>query len=234
MPTRPPCSARTSQPRSRSSATATTTSATSLGSAAAASPLHRQRCINNIKAQGVTQAQNPVGDAFDVDFVAHEIGHQFGGNHTFNRSCPAPATAARSGSAATEVGSGSTIMAYAGICDAENLQPNSHDYFTYESLFELTAYITSGTGCYVRDHLVNREQRAVDFRRLELTIPIGTPFTLTATGSDPQRRFGDLRLGGARFRHRLDLGRGRLDRRRSRPILRWYPPSPARRERSRR
>ena len=138
-------------------------------------------CRATYKARGVTGSASPQGDAFDIDFVAHEMGHQFGANHTFNANTGSCLNNLATISA-FEPGSGSTIMAYAGICTGNNIQSNSDAYFHSGSLEEISTFIINpATGGSCPSSVLSTNTNAVmPPYAATYSIPIRTPFELTA------------------------------------------------------
>lgn len=132
---------------------------------------------SNSKARGITGSGSPVGDSFDVDYVAHEMGHQFGATHTFNNSCDGN----RSNNTAVEPGSGTTIMAYAGIC-APNVQNNSDAHFHAVSLAQMDNFVAGFGNC--SDNQANFNDAPVINFIPNYTIPASTPFFLPGNATD--------------------------------------------------
>lgn len=140
-------------------------------------------CVTGWKGGGVTGSSSPMGDPFDIDYVAHEMGHQWGGNHTFN-STSGSCSGNRTSTTAYEPGSGTTIQAYAGICGADNVQSNSDDFFHGVSLDQILTYAAGGGACSVNIPANNPNAPTVDAGPA-YTIPANTPFELTvATAAD--------------------------------------------------
>ena len=140
-------------------------------------------CSTNSKASGITGSPSPVGDPYDIDYVAHEVGHQFAGNHTFNGnggSCAGNRNAATS----MEPGSGVSIMAYAGICSPQDLASNSIAYFHGVSYDEITNFINTGGGnsCDVLTTTGNSAPSVTG--SANFTVPKSTPFQLTGSATD--------------------------------------------------
>ncbi|MGB0838693.1 MAG: reprolysin-like metallopeptidase, partial [Chitinophagales bacterium] len=136
-------------------------------------------CWGNQKARGVTGGGAPIGDPFDIDYVAHEMGHQFGGEHTFN-ACD------EQDGIPYEPGSGSTIMAYAGLCNSNNLQPNSDPYYhvgSIEQIIEFSQY-NGGNDC-AEIIVINNAAPVINIvSPQEVYIPVATPFILEANATD--------------------------------------------------
>ena len=130
-------------------------------------------CVNGSKGSAFTSSTIPTGDTFDIDYVAHEIGHQFGGNHTFSFN--------NEGTGANmEPGSGSTIMGYAGITP-QDVQTNSDAYFHAVSIQQITNNVKAKT-CQTNTATGNAVPTAN--AGLDYTIPKSTPFMLTGAGTD--------------------------------------------------
>lgn len=138
-------------------------------------------CDDTLKGYGLTGAPEPSGDAFYIDFLAHELGHQLGANHTFNGTALNCAGSTRNPTTAWEPGSGSTIMGYAGICGAQNLQEHSDAFFHVGSIEEIAEAMAS-TSCGV-DSPTENNIPIVDAGE-DYTIPASTPFKLSGSGSD--------------------------------------------------
>ncbi|MDX7921321.1 zinc-dependent metalloprotease family protein [Aeromonas media] len=134
------------------------------------------------KSAGMTGSPDPVGDAFFIDYVAHEIGHQFGADHTFNGTTGSCGGGNREASQAWEPGSGSSIMAYAGICGEENLQANSLPYFHSKSIEQMRAHMATVASCGTPQRLTNNAPQVAAGN--DYVIPANTPFVLKGAGAD--------------------------------------------------
>ncbi len=135
-------------------------------------------CLNNFKAGGVTGLSSPVGDPFAIDYVAHEVGHQLGGSHTMNNDCN------RNQPTAFEPGSGSTIMAYAGIC-SPNVQSSTDAYYHAASLEEIKMELASGFPSTCGTVIPGTNQPPVAQAGTDYTVPKSTPLILTGSATDP-------------------------------------------------
>ncbi len=130
-------------------------------------------CDSADKGSGYTTSTSPIGDNFDIDFVAHEMGHQYGANHSFSFS-------SEDNSVNFEVGSGSTIMGYAGITPYD-VQPHSDEHFHAGNIAQIQTNMTGKT-CPVEttiSHSAPSVNAGADY-----TIPKSTPFILTGTATD--------------------------------------------------
>ncbi len=166
-------------------------------------------CVDNRKGSAFSAANNPQGEVYDLDYVAHELGHQFGANHTWSFESEGTGVQA-------EPASGSTIMGYAGIVTGNNVAADGDDYFHFYSILQISTYLAT-TSCAQTMALVNSPPvlTPVD----DYMIPKGTAFVLEGSATDPdvgdvltytweqiddglvtRASFGSLNPSGANFR----------------------------------
>lgn len=138
----------------------------------------------NGKARGASSLPSPVGGSF-AGIVAHEMGHQFGANHTFNTNA-ASCIQQRSANTAYEPGSGSTIMGYPSACAPHNIQNNRDLVFHHSAYSEIVNYSRVGPGSNCPQIIsVTNQAPVVSVPSGGFFIPIETPFELTGSATDP-------------------------------------------------
>ena len=173
-------------------------------------------CVDGQKGSGKTSPADgiPEGDNFDIDYVAHEIGHQMGGNHTFSHSTEGTGVN-------VEPGSGSTIMGYAGITSS-NVQQHSDAYFHYVSIKQILDNLVGRTCWQANSPVTLTNNAPVANAGADYTIPQGTAYVLRGSATDAdggdvlsycweqnnsgqttRSQFGPTRTGGAQTRSLL-------------------------------
>lgn len=140
-------------------------------------------CDDTKKGRGTSSIRggSPL-DNQSVYHLAHELGHQFGADHSWNGvdgNCNPDNYAAN---AAFEPGSGSTIMAYPGTCSSDNLRIGKEAYFHRYNLDQMQTFIDSSLSCATLDPSGNNPPLAN--AGADIVVPINTPFKLNASGSD--------------------------------------------------
>jgi MYXO-CTERM domain-containing protein len=141
-------------------------------------------CDSDNKARGVSAILPPINDPFWIDFVSHEIGHQLNADHSFNGSSLS-CSLGRNPATAFEPGSGSTVMAYAGICGVEDIQNSSDATFHAASIAQIDSFTKGEGSCYARIPASPANPNDPQVNAIaNRTIPADTAFVLAGFASD--------------------------------------------------
>ena len=144
-------------------------------------------CREGGKAEGVTGSSRPEGDFFDVDFVAHELGHQFNADHTWNGKNGGCGALQRGANSAFEPGSGSSIMSYAGLCGEDNIASAVDALFHHQSFDQITGYTTEGIGSSCGSEAASGNTAPEVDAGSDYVVPKQTPLVVSGTAIDQEQ-----------------------------------------------
>ena len=144
-------------------------------------------CREGGKAEGVTGSSRPEGDFFDVDFVAHELGHQFNADHTWNGKNGGCGALQRGANSAFEPGSGSSIMSYAGLCGEDNIASAVDALFHHQSFDQITGYTTEGIGSSCGSEAASGNTAPEVDAGSDYVVPKQTPLVVSGTATDQEQ-----------------------------------------------
>ena len=144
-------------------------------------------CRDNFKSRGVTGLGSPTGDYFYVDFVAHELGHQFAALHTWNGREGNCSSEQRTDLSAYEPGSGSSIMSYAGLCGADNIEQAVDALFHHHSFDEIISYTVDGAGANCGTSVATGNAAPTVNAGQDFVVPKQTALILEGSASDEEQ-----------------------------------------------
>ena len=144
-------------------------------------------CREGGKAEGVTGSSRPEGDFFDVDFVAHELGHQFNADHTWNGKNGGCGALQRGANSAFEPGSGSSIMSYAGLCGEDNIASAVDALFHHQSFDQITGYTREGVGSSCGSEAASGNTAPEVDAGSDYVVPKQTPLVVSGTATDQEQ-----------------------------------------------
>jgi subtilisin-like proprotein convertase family protein len=144
-------------------------------------------CREGNKASGVTGSSTPEDDFFNVDYVAHELGHQFAADHTWNGSNGGCGPQQRGPDSAYEPGSGSSIMSYAGLCGADNIASAVDALFHHQSFDQIIGYTTVGKGSECGSEAVSGNTAPEVDAGSDYVVPKQTPLVVAGSATDQEQ-----------------------------------------------
>ncbi|MEM9991673.1 MAG: T9SS type A sorting domain-containing protein, partial [Bacteroidota bacterium] len=137
-----------------------------------------------------------------IDVVAHEMGHAFGASHTWSSNNGSCSPGQFDNLQSYEIGSGSTLMSYLGICDDNDgtgiddnivvASTENNAYFHTGSIYHIFRYLSnvnSPTDCVEAETVVSNPNAPVitfpnNCEGSTINIPPNTPFALDASATD--------------------------------------------------